>query len=297
MMATSVSFLRLEKMLREKILPTIRHFRTRHSRIILPVFLTLFLVGFYYSARTSGIVISDVRIAPLLGALIGAVVTVAFNAWGLQLLGAYSAVRVPFREALTVSSIGSLSNFLPIPGSMLVRGGALVARGATVKQSVTGIALAGFLWIGLAGLLTGLALAAQESSIGLPAVVVFGIASVFAFGRLVRQGGVRLAALFLVQRLAMLLTMVIRFWFGFYAVGISANFTECATFAVVGVFGAVVAIAPAGLAVSEMMAAALANLTALSPAATFIVVALNRIVGLLVNGIICAAMNFSFARE
>ena len=101
-----------------------------------------FLIGVYVSSRASGVTFADLRFAPLIGVFFGALATTAFNAWGFRLIATYSAVRLPFRDAVLVSSFGSLSNFLPIPGSILVRGGALVARGATVKQSATGIAMA-----------------------------------------------------------------------------------------------------------------------------------------------------------
>ncbi len=297
MTAMSRWFLRLEEMLRERIAPTIRRFGTRYSRVILPVFLALFLIGVYVSSRASGVTFADLRFAPLIGVFLGALTTTAFNAWGFQLIATYSAVRLPFREAVLVSSFGSLSNFLPIPGSILVRGGALISRGATVKQSATGIAFAALLWIGLAGLLTGLALAVQGAALGWPAVLLCGLLSIAALGRLALQGNASLAAAFLLQRTAMLSITVFRFWLGFQAVNVSANLVESATFAVASVFGAIVAIVPAGLAVSEAMAAALAGFTVLSPATAFIVVALNRLVGLLVDGMVFSLFSVRQTKE
>lgn len=293
MTAMSIWLLHLEEALRDRIAPAIRRFGTRYSRVILPVFLALLLIGVYVSSRASGVTFADLRFAPLIGVFLGALATTAFNAWGFRLIATYSAVRLPFREAVLVSSFGSLSNFLPIPGSILVRGGALISRGATVKQSATGIALAALLWIGLAGLLTGLALAVQGAALGWPAILLCGVVSIVALHRLALQGNARLAAAFLLQRTAMLSITVLRFWLGFQAVDVSANLVESATFAVASVFGAVVAIVPAGLAVSEAMAAALASLTVLSPATAFIVVALNRVIGLLGNGVVFLALNLN----
>jgi len=291
MTAINVWFLHLEEALRERVAPAIRQLRTRYSRVILPTFLALFLIGVYVSLRVSNVALADLLFVPLIGVFLGALATTVSNAWGLQLIASYSAVRLSFRDAVLVSSFGSLSNILPIPGSILVRGGALVSRGATVKQSATGIALAAVIWIGLAGLVTGLALATQGAALGWPAVLLCGLLSIAALGRLALQGNARLAAAFLVQRAVMLSITVLRFWFGFQAVGASANLVEAATFSVASVFGAVVAIVPAGLAVSEAMAAALAGLTALSPAIVFIVVALNRVVGLLGNGAVFFVVN------
>ena len=283
-------FLRLEETLRDQIAPAIRKFGTKHSRVILPNFLALFIIGVYIASRASGVTFADLLFAPFIGMFLGALATTVFNAWGLQLIANYSAVRLSIREAVRVSSFGSLCNILPIPGSVLVRGGALVMRGATAKQSAAGIALAAVIWIGLAGLLTGLALVVQGATLGWPAILLCGLLSVAALGRLALQGNAKLATAILLQRTAMLSITVFRFWFGFQAVGVSATLVESATFAVASVFGAVVAIVPAGLAVSEAMAAALASLTVLSPAVVFIVVALNRIVGLLGNGAVFFVM-------
>jgi len=297
MTAISIWLLRLEEALRDRIAPAIRRFGTRYSRVILPVFLALFLIGAYVSSRASGVTFADLRFAPLIGVFLGALATTAFNAWGFQLIAIYSAVRLPFREAALVSSFGSLSNFLPIPGSILVRGGALISRGATVKQSAGSITLAALLWIGLAGLLTGLALAVQGAALGWPAILLCGLLSIAALGRLALQGNASLAAAFLLQRTAMLSITVFRFWLGFQAVNVSANLVESATFAVASVFGAIVAIVPAGLAVSEAMAAALAGFTVLSPATAFIVVALNRLVGLLVDGMVFSLFSVRQTKE
>jgi len=291
MTAISAWFLRLEDTLRDRISPAIRQFGARHSRVILPVFLALFLFGVYFASRSSGVTFAGLVFTPLAGVFLGALATTAFNAWGLRLIARYSAVRLPFREAILVSSFGSLSNILPIPGSILVRGGALVSRGATVRQSAASIALAAVLWIGLSGLLTGLALAAQGAAVGWPVIIICALVSALAFGRLVDQGGARLAVVFLLQRSAMLSITVVRFWLSFQAIGHSASLVESATFAVASIFGAVVAIVPAGLAVSEAIAAALAGLTVLSPAVVFIVVALNRVVGLLGNGAVFFVAN------
>ena len=95
----------------------------------------------------------------------------------------------------------------------------------------------------------------------------------------------------------MLSITVFRFWLGFQAVNVSANLVESATFAVASVFGAIVAIVPAGLAVSEAMAAALAGFTVLSPATAFIVVALNRLVGLLVDGMVFSLFSVRQTKE
>ncbi|MEO2048072.1 MAG: hypothetical protein ABGX16_16070 [Pirellulales bacterium] len=286
MTSIDVWILRFEKTLRDRVTPAIRQFGASYSRLIMLVFLTLFLIGIYISSQVSGVTFADLCFVPFLGVFFGALVTNTFSAWGLQLIASYSSVHLPFREAILVTSFGHLSNLLPIPGSMIVRGGALVTRGATMKQSATGITLAGLLWIGMAGLLSGLSLAIQGESLGWIMIILCSVVLLIAIWGLALQGNPRLVAAFLLQRTAMLITMVLRFWLGFRAVNASASLIECATFVVAGVFGVIVAIVPAGLAVSEGIAAALASLTVLSPATTFIVVALNRIVGLFSNGII-----------
>ena len=121
--------------------------------------------------------------------------------------------------------------------------------------------------------------------------------SIAALGRVARRGNARLDAALLLQRTVMLSVTVLRFWFGFRAVGELADLVESATFAVASVFGAVVANVPAGLAVSEAMAAALAGLTVLSPAVVFIVVALNRVVGLSGNGVVFLIVNLGSTRK
>lgn len=291
LMAIGTCLSRFEEILRERAAPLILNLRTRHSRAILLVFLTLFLVGLYVSISTSGLSISDLRIVPLVAVFLGAFATSVFNAWGLRLVATYSSVQLTFRESLFVSSLGSLTNLLPIPGSVLVRSGALIARGASIKTSTVGIAFGALLWIGLAGLLTGIALVVQKWALGWPVMALCGVVSAFAYQGVRRQASMHLANQFVLQRVAMLLVMVVRFWFAFKAIGAAASLIESATFAVAGVFGAIVAIVPAGLAVSEAMAAALASLTVILPATAFVMVALNRVVGLLMNGAVCLVLH------
>lgn len=284
----------VETLIQERVVPAVKKFAGTHSRLILLCAACVFLVGVAVSIRESGLVLADLGLLALAAiVLIGAPVTVVLNGWGLTLLARFLSLRMPLGEAIATSATATLSNLLPIPGSVFVRGGSLLARGASIRGAGGAVALAALLWLGLASAVTGAAL--------LPVSPV--PASIFLFGGVAtagaalaasaKYGGGKLTWLLFLQRALMLGVLVFRIWLGFIAIGSPVAWTDAAVFSFAGVTGAVIAVVPAGLGLSETVAAVLAVLGSLSPTDAFIVVALNRVVGLAVAGLFFVVCSWS----
>ena len=173
--------------------------------------------------------------------------------------------------------MGILSNLLPIPASALVRGGALMATGATLAQSGRILLYVGLLRVSVAGAITGLALI--SGPFGWPVVAGSCLASAILFALIAQLGGIISALRLLGLRIAMLAGIAMQLWFCFHALGTDAGLSDAALQSIAPVVGSAVGIVPGGLGVSEAIGAALALLVNGSSAMAFAALALNRLVG------------------
>jgi hypothetical protein len=80
--------------------------------------------------------------------------------------------------------------------------------------------------------------------------------------------------------LAGIVVVVLRFIWAFAALGIVLSAADAAVFSVAGVAGSAASIVPAGLGVNESVAALLAPLASVPPAAAYLAATLNRAVAL-----------------
>jgi hypothetical protein len=265
---------RLDASLQEKL----QGFSKRHRRPLLAFFAVCFVVGCALSIWAAELRLSDIDLLPLaVVLLIGTPLTIVLNAWGLKLLAGLAKVDFSLPHAVSVTVAGTLASMLPVPGGMMVRAVAMVHKGATLRASGTNVLLGYVLWLGLAGTMSGLALLRYAALPGAVMAVSCGLLLGLALWRVAVTGGLAVLALLTAQRALMLGVSVLRFWLTFAAMGAAVSLVDSSVFAVSSVFGAIVGIVPSGLAVSEGVAALLASMTAVSPAAAFLVIAINRI--------------------
>ncbi len=255
----------------------LREVAGRHRHILLAVATALFLGGLAWALNSTGIDPVDFNWSWLGAAILLGLAGVILNGLELSACGGAIGRQVPAGEAIHLSSVGILSNLLPIPASALVRGGALVAKGASVAQSGQILLYVGLLRLSVAGLFTGVAL--MSGPVGMPVVIASSAASAVLLALIARVGGIGHACILLALRIGMLGIVAGQLMLCFWALGANATIVDAALHAIAPVVGSAVGIVPGGLGISEAIGAALAALTSGSPALAFAALALTRIAG------------------
>ncbi|MBO80372.1 hypothetical protein AAG607_07785 [Citromicrobium bathyomarinum] len=254
-----------------------RGFFARRRKLAMAIASILFVGGLAWAVDSAGIALARIEGQWLVAALALGFVGVILNGFELSRCAGALGKKVPAPEAINLSSVGILSNLLPIPASALVRGGALMATGATLAQSGRILLYVGLLRVSVAGAITGLALI--SGPFGWPVVAGSCLASAILFALIAQVGGIISALRLLGLRIAMLAGIAMQLWFCFHALGTDAGLSDAALQSIAPVVGSAVGIVPGGLGVSEAIGAALALLVNGSSAMAFAALALNRLVG------------------
>ncbi len=258
-------------------LASTRAFFSRRRRVMIALASILFIGGLAWAFDSAGIALDEIAWHWLLAALALGFVGVVLNGFELSRCASALGKDIPAGQAIPMSSLGILSNLLPIPASALVRGGALVATGATIAESGRILLYVGLLRLAVAGAITGAALA--SGPLGLPVIAASCVASAVLFALIARVGGLAVAVRLLALRIGMLATVALQLLMCFHALGADADLADAALHSIAPVVGSAVGIVPGGLGVSEAIGAALALLASASPAMAFAALALNRIAG------------------
>ena len=254
-----------------------RGFFARRRKLAMAIASILFVGGLAWAVDSAGIALARIEGQWLVAALALGFVGVILNGFELSRCAGALGKKVPAPEAINLSSVGILSNLLPIPASALVRGGALMATGATLAQSGRILLYVGLLRVSVAGAITGLALI--SGPFGWPVVAGSCLASAILFALIAQVGGIISDLRLLGLRIAMLAGIAMQLWFCFHALGTDAGLSDAALQSIAPVVGSAVGIVPGGLGVSEAIGAALALLVNGSSAMAFAALALNRLVG------------------
>lgn len=268
---------------------SLRAWGERHRRLLIVASAGFFLVGLLLSASALDLSPSvlDYRFI-LLILVVGAPLSILLNANELQLCANLAGRRIALRDATAITTIATVSNLLPLPASLAIRGGALVGIGATVRETGAILVAAGLMWIAMALAVSGFAFAPRHPAfLALGCVSLAGVLLVALW--IGRRGGSGIALGFVAVRTAMTILLVLRLWLAFAAIGAAVAADEAASYVIAGVAGTVVLIVPAGLGVSEGLAAAMAELAGGSAAAAFLALGLNRLLGLVACGAVATA--------
>lgn len=264
----------------------------RHRRWWLISATLLFFVGCFISLRQLDFDFSDIRALP--AALIFFVMSplaLAYGGIGLLLLSRGAGHHLSFAQAFRVNCGAQLAEILPIPGGAIVRTGALVAAGAGTGKSVALVALGAVLWVAVAASGAVLALLSMTGDdrfafVGLAVAVVL-VATLF---QLVRLAGVRVTIALGLHRVIGCLITAARVALAFAAIGAPMPIATAFVFSLATIAGSAASIAPAGLGLSELFGAAIATAIGVDPFVAFLAIAVNRLLGLLANGAIFAAI-------
>lgn len=246
----------------------------------------LFIIGLGLSITALDVTLDRLAIWPVVAILMFlAPLTLALAAVSLQQLAQAVGSRIGFREAFAVSAIGRITEILPLPGGAIVRGAALMRAGAGLGESTWIVTLTGGLTVSMAVLLAGLPLVVAGFGIGYVVLLAGAAGTLVSAGWIARRAGVRLTLSMIAVRVGAILIGIARVSAAFSAIGASLEPIQAALFVVCGVLGTAVTVVPAGVGVSESIAAALAILIDMPPAAAFLAIAINRVAGIATSGV------------
>lgn len=250
----------------------------------------LFVVGCWYSFRQLGITPDTLRIELLALLVATGPITLLYSGVGLYLMSRSVGTTMKLSRAVTLSTYANLAEALPLPGGAIMRTGALVASGAGLRTSSMLVVLSAVLWIAIACLGCGLALVAHGHSAAQPLYMIGLCGSLLAMGWLVARAGWRNAILTLGHRVAGMIFIGVRLQLAFLVLGQRVPLADVLPFTLASVAGSAASIAPAGLGISELLAAGVASTVSVSAAAAFLAVGLDRLVALASSGLYALAV-------
>ncbi len=269
----------------------------RLRRGLMPIAITVFLIGGWLALRSSRLHLDDIRWEPL-GVLliVGIPLTIAGKACEYRISARAVDREVGLVESTRISIYSTAANLLPIPGSVLVRVGALRSLGARAGEALNATAFVGVVWLGTALTLAGTVTLSSRPVLGASsffagsAVIVLGIAILrrtAPAGRSLRRS---LMTWTVVVEGASISVAALRWILALAALGVSASAMQGFVLALSGVFASSLGMFPGGLGVREVISAGLAPLVAVSASMAYLAASLDRLAGIVVHGIAAGIM-------
>ncbi len=264
------------------------------QKVIVFIFAILFIFGIAYSFVALDLKVTEFNTMALFATVCLVPVSIIFNGVELQLCAKVANQNLGFGKALGYGSMATIANLLPVPASILIRGGALVSSGANMAQAGRIIVAAAAMWLVMALGISGFFLTTGWIA-GI--IMLLSVILVFViFFWIAQRSSIGTAVSFIGVRAIMLLVLIARLYFCFIAINAAIAFEEAAIYSVAGIAGTAVAIVPAGLGIAEGFGAVIAEAAGSDPAAAFLALGLNRILGLLGSGLVAAFFWFKVAR-
>lgn len=192
----------------------------------------------------------------------------------------YSAGR-----SLRVAVTASVANLFPLPGSLMVNVRALSGDGVSFVGAVGASTVPGVAWLGLVGLVGGVAMVMSDAALAGWIVVLGGAfalgAAMWLFARTVSTGkrwslGVRILAV----EVGFVLVSVLRLSLALSAIHESATLAQVLALSVAGALTTAVGFFPAGLGIRELLVAGIAPMVGLPFSSGALVGVLDRVVWL-----------------
>lgn len=255
----------------------------RYRRPLIAVAALFFFGGMAWSVSQLDLRFTQIAWASILAALALSSVSLVINAVELQLCARAVGKNMQLHDALAHSSAATVANILPLPGSLLVRGAALKATGADWNQVGRVMLAAGVMWLAMSMAISGYALI--DGNVGLSISVFCVLITLGVVVWLWRQCGWLVTAGFVGVRLVLLALLIVRLSLLFTALASTLSLADVSAFALAGIVGSAVGLVPAGIGVTEAVGAAMAIAIGQNPASAFLVLAINRIMGLTLSGL------------
>lgn len=261
-----------------RLLAGLRRVSQAHRGTLLFAALVLLALGSWFSIRQLDLTLSDLHIAPLLVQFAIAPVSLLYAGVAMALLARSASVEIPLRQATRLAAWATLAEALPLPGGAMVRGGALMARGTGLARSSALILANAVLWISLAALGCAVSLIGHGFGSAMVLALCGAGGAVGACGWLVRTAGAGIAGLTVLHRLCGMGLIALRLYLAFLTIGVAVPLADTMPFALANIAGSAASIAPAGLGISETLAAAAAGTVNVAAGAAFLAVGLDRLV-------------------
>jgi len=261
----------------------LKDFGQRHRLIIFTLAIIIFFVGLYFSFRHIDINLSKYSYESLLIILlITQPLLIFMNALELNLCAVASDSKMTLRESVFVSSSATVANILPLPAGLVLRGAALVKGGGSLLTVSKVLLAAALLWVALAVTVSGAVIASGQLTLLI--ILAGGISIVLLTFYTARLSNLKTALGFLGVRSLLIIILIWQLQLCFAVLGEGVTLKDAAVYVVSGVAGAVISIVPAGLGIIEGFGALLAKLDGASSAQAYVVLSLNRLIGLALAG-------------
>jgi uncharacterized membrane protein YbhN (UPF0104 family) len=214
----------------------------------------------------------------------------ALNAVEYRMAARSSGLSLGFLAAMRINVLASAAALLPLPGSVLVRVQGLRSAGATYRTATAAIAVVGVAWTATTFLMAGVAqFVAREFALGVVVLAGGVVLSAVAVVVSRRATGVQYTAPAAVAmgavQVGRVMVQAARFWLLVVALGATASVGQVVALTVAVSVSTAIAIFPGGLGIRELLAAGLAPLIGLPASVSLVVVAVDRLLGLVALGI------------
>lgn len=268
-----------------------RRHSPRVERVLVVVAAVVFIVATAVAWRSLPATDGPLLWLPVvIAGTVGIAAMLTLNAVEYRIAARSAGLAMGFTAAMRINVLASAAALLPLPGSVLVRVQGLRSAGATYRTATAAIAVVGVAWTATTFLMAGIAqLIAGEVALGLMVlaggVVLSGVAVVVsrrAAG--VRYTGAAAAGMVAVQ-VGRVMVQAARFWLLVIALGASASVGQVVALTVAVSISTAIAIFPGGLGIRELLAAGIAPLIGLPASVSLVVVAVDRLLGLVALGV------------
>lgn len=267
------------------------HSNERTERVILAVSAVVFVAGSVWAYSRIGDALTVTWSLVAINALVGVPLAVAINAVEFQTSSRLVDLDISGRHAAEVSVLGSAANLLPLPGAALVRIRALRQHQQSYGRATRVTTFVGVAFIGVASavasisawLLSNLSLAIVLMALALLSwVVAAALGAAFA--------NPRVTMTILAIELGSIAIIAFKFWLSLRALGTEVSATVVGLMAASSPLASAAGIVPGGLGLREAVASVLASSAGLDLSTAFLAVALDRVVELVVTGVIAGGL-------
>jgi hypothetical protein len=191
---------------------------------------------------------------------------ILLNAVEFALISHLTGGRATRRQSLNISVGGSMANLLPIPGSVVLRTGALVTTGSSLSSALHAIVRVGLVWVGVSLTAFGGAAIGRDilvGSISLATGVVLTSACSWLVWRQARRAGPAgsmhprlVVAAVLGVEIGTVAVESVRLWAVLHVIGFGADPLQGTALTAASVLTTASGIFPAGLGLREVLSAA-----------------------------------------
>lgn len=260
----------------------------RVQRFLLAVVVPLFVAAGVWAYVSTDFEWSDIQLLPLLGAFLIAVpLTAVVNGWEYATSARLVGEHVDLLSAMRITVVATALNYLPGHGGALFRVQTLQRRGADYRQSGAATLVMALVWIAIAAIASGILLYERAPTPEMWVVTALGVGAMGLAGLILlverRDAGDRMRWAGLVAGVegTSIAVTALRLYLVMYAASVPTSLSAALVLTLAVVLGSVAGLMPGGLGIREVLAGAFAPLVGLSPALGFLVIGIDRVLGLL----------------